>query len=602
MDSIKKENMLPLGVLLLDKQSAKYKENLAILDSTQEIFDDFLLEKESSVNIKNSLGLIFVKDENKIPSIVKEFSKLCKDDFEILELPLESLSNFSGRFGEFSITLVSGEIVSVSQAVLFVENKELLKFRGVYSVADFSTPKALLEKLKANLGEFSYKELISFKSDYCQFVGRREEHCAKCAEVCPTFGISADKTSMLLNLSAIDCINCGACVGVCPTNCLEYEELPKEGLEEIIELYKDKQIFLCDKKGYLELVDSGFKLPENLTPLVLPNLLMLNENDILSMIQISGYAVIVAGFLTPPMIFINNITQAIFKKAGILSLAEGGWQSAEGGKVESLQNVESVCDSAFPQYFYKTRHNKPFRESFAERVRFFIKDGDYGIASSVRLAEDGGQKADNGEQNAERSSRIAEGGGRIVEGGNAESASRPLQTAHRTDSANGYLQTANSQQPTANRTDSAPVLYGNLSIDSSLCTMCLSCVGACNINAIFARESDFTLRFNPSLCTTCGYCVSSCPEHIITLSCDGMELNENYFKSREVAKDEAFYCVECGKPFSTKKSVLKVLNMLSVTFSGDEKKLRSLECCADCKVKVMFGAAKEAGRRWVNDR
>ncbi|MDY3113993.1 MAG: 4Fe-4S binding protein [Helicobacter sp.] len=582
MDSIKKENMLPLGVLLLDKQSAKYKENLAILDSTQEIFDDFLLEKESSVNIKNSLGLIFVKDENKIPSIVKEFSKLCKDDFEILELPLESLSNFSGRFGEFSITLVSGEIVSVSQAVLFVENKELLKFRGVYSVADFSTPKALLEKLKANLGEFSYKELISFKSDYCQFVGRREEHCAKCAEVCPTFGISADKTSMLLNLSAIDCINCGACVGVCPTNCLEYEELPKEGLEEIIELYKDKQIFLCDKKGYLELVDSGFKLPENLTPLVLPNLLMLNENDILSMIQISGYAVIVAGFLTPPMIFINNITQAIFKKAGILSLAEGGWQSAEGGKVESLQNVESVCDSAFPQYFYKTRHNKPFRESFAERVRFFIKDGDYGIASSVRLAEDGGQKADNGEQNAERSSRIAEGGGRIVEGGNAESASRPLQTAH--------------------RTDSAPVLYGNLSIDSSLCTMCLSCVGACNINAIFARESDFTLRFNPSLCTTCGYCVSSCPEHIITLSCDGMELNENYFKSREVAKDEAFYCVECGKPFSTKKSVLKVLNMLSVTFSGDEKKLRSLECCADCKVKVMFGAAKEAGRRWVNDR
>ena len=53
----------------------------------------------------------------------------------------------------------------------------------------------------------------------------------------------------------------------------------------------------------------------------------------------------------------------------------------------------------------------------------------------------------------------------------------------------------------------APIFYGDLKVDSSKCTLCLSCVGACNVNAIFAKSDDFSLRFNPSLCTTCGYCV-----------------------------------------------------------------------------------------------
>ncbi len=120
------------------------------------------------------------------------------------------------------------------------------------------------------------------------------------------------------------------------------------------------------------------------------------------------------------------------------------------------------------------------------------------------------------------------------------------------------------------------------------CTLCLSCVGACNVNAIFAKEDDFSLRFNPSICTTCGYCVSSCPENVIELSREGLELYREYFKSKELAKDEPFSCVECGKVFSTKKSIDKVYTMLSVTFASDEKKLKTLQCCPDCKVKVMF--------------
>ncbi|WP_232013714.1 4Fe-4S dicluster domain-containing protein [Wolinella succinogenes] len=53
-------------------------------------------------------------------------------------------------------------------------------------------------------------------------------------------------------------------------------------------------------------------------------------------------------------------------------------------------------------------------------------------------------------------------------------------------------------------------------MDQEKCTLCLSCVGACNVNALTANSNEFTLDFNASLCTTCGYCLPSCPENAIT--------------------------------------------------------------------------------------
>ncbi|MBY0541458.1 MAG: 4Fe-4S binding protein, partial [Campylobacterales bacterium] len=46
--------------------------------------------------------------------------------------------------------------------------------------------------------------------------------------------------------------------------------------------------------------------------------------------------------------------------------------------------------------------------------------------------------------------------------------------------------------------------YGRVLVNEANCTLCLACVGACNVDALFANESDFTLRVNPSLCTACG--------------------------------------------------------------------------------------------------
>ncbi len=135
------------------------------------------------------------------------------------------------------------------------------------------------------------------------------------------------------------------------------------------------------------------------------------------------------------------------------------------------------------------------------------------------------------------------------------------------------------------------VHYGNITINEDACTLCLSCVGACNVRALTAHPEDNTLRFNPSICTNCTYCEVVCPEaNCLTVIRDEIDLNPDYFKQNIMAHDEIFECVECGVGFATVKSVEKIANMMKPMFGNDEIKIKTLYCCADCKPKVMLQA------------
>lgn len=133
------------------------------------------------------------------------------------------------------------------------------------------------------------------------------------------------------------------------------------------------------------------------------------------------------------------------------------------------------------------------------------------------------------------------------------------------------------------------VRYGQIKVDESRCTLCLACVGACNVGALVADSKDNSLKFNPSLCTTCAYCIKSCAEpDTIALERSGIELNAAYFGFRTLASDELFACVECGKEFATKKAVERVASLMKSKFAGDKKRLKTLYCCAECKAKLMI--------------
>ena len=133
------------------------------------------------------------------------------------------------------------------------------------------------------------------------------------------------------------------------------------------------------------------------------------------------------------------------------------------------------------------------------------------------------------------------------------------------------------------------VHYGLVKVNEDKCTLCLVCVGSCNVDALQADATDNTLRLNPSLCTSCGYCEVSCPEtDCLTIERDVINLEPTWFKENILAKDELFACVECGVEFATVKSVTKIANMMAPIFAHDPVKERSLYCCSDCKPKIMM--------------
>lgn len=131
--------------------------------------------------------------------------------------------------------------------------------------------------------------------------------------------------------------------------------------------------------------------------------------------------------------------------------------------------------------------------------------------------------------------------------------------------------------------------YSKVEVNESNCTLCLSCVGACNVDALIADPKDNTLRINPSLCTSCGYCEVSCPENdCLTIKRDEIELNPTWFKEQILAKDTLFACVECGVEFAATKAVEKIANMLAPVFASNPVKQRTLYCCENCKAKLMI--------------
>jgi len=133
------------------------------------------------------------------------------------------------------------------------------------------------------------------------------------------------------------------------------------------------------------------------------------------------------------------------------------------------------------------------------------------------------------------------------------------------------------------------VRYGNVAINEANCTLCLSCVGACNVRALTAHPEDNSLRFNGSICTACGYCEVTCPEiDCLTLERGSLHLNKSWFGQKIMAKDTLFECVMCGKPFATTKAIERIASVMGPIFGSDEVKKKSLYCCADCKPKLMF--------------
>ena len=456
--------------------------------------------------------------------LVRNFAESNSDKYQITATPF--IKDYSGSLGNFCVSGATNcPSQAFSQIVFFSDFSEAKKPQlGIHFVSDYNDEVALCAEIDALIGDFSFTKTILFDEKKCQFFHRNKtefSYCADCAAVCPTMAISADNAKRELIFSQIDCILCGKCVGVCPSSAMQKSNATIFNLNKALKFYKGKIAVVCESVEIFEKFIAESSAP-NLAPLVLPNINMLNEAYLLSILQESGHICVIVSdssdknsapdaHLKECVEFINDLYNRVVGQNAVF-IAES---SVESNEIAESKNI--FGDTHLPYYHYEISNDEFLREIVANRVRFLIKDDDFGALKN-----------------------------------------------------------------------SANLIYTDLKIDAGKCTLCNACVESCNANALINAKDSFTLLLNPSLCTACGYCVDTCAEKCIEMDFSGYKLNESFLTHRILAQDEPFKCVECGEIFATKKSIQKVKGILQPLFSGDSLKLKSLECCEKCKVKIMF--------------
>ncbi|NOQ46909.1 MAG: 4Fe-4S dicluster domain-containing protein [Desulfobulbaceae bacterium] len=128
--------------------------------------------------------------------------------------------------------------------------------------------------------------------------------------------------------------------------------------------------------------------------------------------------------------------------------------------------------------------------------------------------------------------------------------------------------------------------FGTILCDEDKCTQCLACLSCCNLDSLQANEEHFALMSNPSYCVQCGSCIALCPENALSTR-NGLELNDDFFKSHELSRAEPARCAGCGKIFGTRKSLERVQRLLAEK-SPENYDSELLAYCDTCRVVRIF--------------
>lgn len=500
------------------------------MDFVEQVAQILGTNHSNDIIVDNSLLIVGSGD------LVQKFAKTNLNKYTIKITPY--IKDYSGSLGDFRVEM-STELVDLSkpsksqeqysnfisdkfaQIVFFSAFDENKKPQlGIHFVNDYESEVALCNEIDALIGDFTFEKTILFDEQKCQYFHRDKtefSYCKDCVAVCPTMAITANDNKQELVFSQIDCILCGKCVAVCPSGAMQKSNATLSNINKALKFYKDKIAVICESKEDFEkfCMTSLTQDSNDFAPLILPSINMLNEVYLLSILQESGRVCVIVcnsntqidAHLKECVDFINDLYQRVVGQTAVFTSDFSTNQN----------NGLDIKSTHLPYYHYNITNEEFIREIFANRIRFLIKDRDYGILKN-----------------------------------------------------------------------STNLIYTDLKIDAEKCTLCNACVESCNTNAIISAKDSFTLLLNPSLCTVCGYCIDTCAEKCLEMNFSGYQLNENFLNYRVLAQDEPFHCVECGNIFATNKSIQKIKGILQPVFSGDAIKLKSLECCEKCKIKIMF--------------
>ena len=152
--------------------------------------------------------------------------------------------------------------------------------------------------------------------------------------------------------------------------------------------------------------------------------------------------------------------------------------------------------------------------------------------------------------------------------------------------------------------------FGAVIVDTTGCTLCLSCVSACPTGALSGDPDKPMLRFSEDACVQCGLCRATCPEKVIALQ-PQIDFRAATAQARVIKQEEPFACIRCGKPFGVKSTIERVAAKLEGKhwmYKDSKSRLDLIKMCDDCRVTVTteqqfdpFGAPQRPRPRTTDD-
>lgn len=399
---------------------------------------------------------------------------------------------------------------------------------------------SVLEQLPDFDGEFEKPLYFRINNDICAHAGRGKTGCTRCLDVCP-----ADAISSINNQIEIDsylCHGAGSCSTACPTGAISYgmpkAEMMADYLTRLLAHYRGQSgvqpviLFHADEQAV-----ATEQLASNILPVALEEIATVGMELWLHALNEGASRII----------FLTSDKDDHRTPASLIQLLER--ETKLGNQIISAmgyaENSLSLC-------------------------------ADITLLSEANF--------NNAEQNGIQVAPASVTASAVQTAGEA-----PTKRQRLISNINRLAQEAPADREKVELIPlAASAPFGQISINADACTLCFSCANVCPTSALQTGKETPAILFTEMDCVQCGLCESACPETAISREQRFIFNSDVRDNPRTLHKDEAFCCLDCGKPFAPTSTVNKMKDKLKdhSMFAGEA--LRRLELCEDCRVKDIY--------------
>jgi ferredoxin len=392
------------------------------------------------------------------------------------------------------------------------------------------------------VGEFSKPKFFAYKEKLCAHGRNKKTGCTACIDICSTGAISHDGDHIKVNPHL--CAGCGACTTVCPSGALTYAypRPPDLGqrLRTLLSTYvkaggRQPALLLHSQERGTELIEALGRLAGAGSAHGIPS----------RVIPVDVHHIAAVGM----DVWLSAVA---YGASNVLVLVTG---EEAPQYVEALEQQIAIAQTILSSLGYEGRHLELLRAASALDLDSELQRPRPAAISATPAVF---------HVSAEKRATL--------------------------DFTFDHL-LAHAPVPTTEIPLPSGAPYGAVTVNTSACTLCMSCVGACPENALIDNPNLPQLRFIESNCVQCGLCEKTCPENAISLT--PRLLLDASAKQRVVLNEaEPFHCIRCGKPFGTLQMMENMLTKLAThgAFAGN---LERIKMCGDCRVVDMMQNKQE---------